>query len=114
MSSDAEKLKQTVKHVVELLVFSKFNELEKFSKGKHLKAGEIEETLKDYLTLAFPPDSVFEELDIIKIDSTNPDEWSVRFDLWTEEGLSDLSLEVTLIKTNAGLFDVEVDNIHVL
>ena len=65
--------------------------------------------------LVTPPDSAFEDLDIIKIVDQVPESWSVNFTLWTEkEGLSDLTLETTLTDNNEELLTVEVDGIHVL
>lgn len=115
MNSDDERLKLTVKRVVELLVLGRFDALEKLSKGNRLTANEMREAVMDFpATFVMPVNNVFENLDVIEIGNTNPTEWSVRFDLWTKEGRSDLSLELTLIKTNSKLFNVEIDSIHVL
>ena len=66
-------------------------------------------------TIITPPESAFEDLDIIDIKGATPRAWSVRFDFWTkEEGLSDLSLELTLINGEEELLNVEIDNIHVV
>jgi len=62
-----------------------------------------------------PPESWFQNIDVIEIEGRAPRQWSVRFDLWTaEEGRSDLTLELTLTENNKELYGVEIDNIHVL
>ncbi|MGD8619980.1 MAG: hypothetical protein PVH54_12445 [Gammaproteobacteria bacterium] len=76
----------------------------------------MEVAIKEYGSMiVMPPSKAFEDLDIIEIEGSSPKSWSVRFDFWTEEeGLSDLSLELTLISSEEDLLKVEIDNIHVL
>lgn len=52
-------------------------------------------------------------IDAVRISGSNPPAWSVTASTYTEEeGLSDLSLELTLIKAGDD-FRVEIDNLHV-
>ena len=90
--------------------------LERVSHSVRLTASEMELAVKEYgSVIVMPPSKSFDDLDIIEIEGASPKSWSVRFDLWTEkEGLSDLSLELTLISSEEDLLKVEIDNIHVL
>lgn len=110
------KVELTLKHVILLLADKNYEALDNLSKGVRLTANDIELAASDYSgTITMPPDSAFEDLDVIEIDNSNPIAWSVRFDLWTKEGgVSDLSLELTLISSNYELLNVEIDNLHVL
>lgn len=112
----AKKIQLTTKHVVQLLIERKYDELESLSKGIRLKAEEIEVAIREYgRHLTIPSESQYSNLDVIEILGSNPRAWSVRFDLWTEEeGRSDLSLELTLIEVPGPMLQVEVDNLHVL
>jgi hypothetical protein len=52
---------------------------------------------------------------VVEIDNAVPEAWSVYLDLWTaEEGRSDLTLELTLRDSPAGIYSVELDDLHVL
>jgi hypothetical protein len=109
-------LNNAVRHIVELLVNGKYEELEVLSGGNRLKAKDFHEALIDYgATLEMPPDSEYEKIDAIKIENSTPQRWSVRFALWTrEEGRSDLSLEMTIIQNGDGSVSYEIDDLHVL
>ena len=65
--------------------------------------------------LILPPADAFDNLDVVEVEGTQPREWSVNVGLWTaEEGRSDLTLELTLREGEEEIFDVEIDNVHVL
>lgn len=112
-----DKIKMTILNIVELLVKSKYESIVKLTQGIRLQSTDIREAIGEYgRTLIMPPDSEYENLvDIIEVNNKEPREWSVRFDLWTqEEGRSDLSLEMTLRESDIELMYVELDDIHVL
>jgi hypothetical protein len=61
-----------------------------------------------------PPEDAFEFMVVIEVRDTQPRRWSVAMPLWTrEEGRSDLSLELTIIRGKES-FEIELDDIHVL
>lgn len=66
-------------------------------------------------TLQNLPDSLYDELDVIKVSSATLPTWSITVPLWTkEEGRSDLTLECTVIDNGLQELDIEIDNLHVL
>jgi len=114
--SSAPKLKATVRRVVSLLVQDDYEALERLTNGVRLTAAGMAEGVRKYGgNLILPPDDVFDNLDVIAVDGTQPKEWSVNVDLWTaKQGRSDLTLELTLRESGKEIHDVEIDNIHVL
>ncbi len=106
----------TIKNIINLLVSKEYQKLEELSKGIRLNQYEIKQSITDYSDeLIFPLSDDLKNIDVIEIIDSNPQSWSVRYDLWTKkEGRSDLSLEVTLIDNNEKLLNIEIDNIHVL
>jgi hypothetical protein len=66
--------------------------------------------------IKIPKEKLASQLDIIKIDNLYPDEWSVNTKIWTREdkGISDYTLELTLINNDKEFMDIELDGLHVL
>jgi len=110
-----EQLRQPVREVIELLVTRRYAELEALTKGVRLSANEIGKAISDYgRQLIMPPDDAFRFLDATEVQGAQPPRWSATMPLWTsEDGRSDLSLELTLIRVQK-TFDIELDDIHVL
>ena len=113
---NSEKLNFAVKTVTDYLAQGEYEELERLSNGIRLKANEIETAVVDYGRKIEPlPDTVYEELDVVEVDGSEPKQWSVNVPVFTfEEGRSDLTLELTIIDSCSGLYTVEVDDLHVL
>jgi hypothetical protein len=105
-----------IRRVVSLLVSGDYRTIEKLTAATRLDAEVISRAIYEYgHTLVVPPDSAFENLDVIEVHESTPKRWSVRVNLWTEEeGCSDLSLELTLIESKDSDMLIEVDNLHVL
>jgi hypothetical protein len=116
MDSKQAQLKSAVMELLDLLIEQNYVGVERLTKGVRLSAQLIESAITTYgRTLAAPPASELDRLDAVQIAGVQPNAWSVRVDLWTEEeGRSDLSLEATFRERSDGTFDVEVDDIHVL
>jgi hypothetical protein len=116
MISKELRIKNMVHGIVGLLVQGEYDALESLSQGHRLAATEISEAVRSYCrNLIMPPDSSFNNLDIVEIDGAEPKEWDVNVDLWTvEEGRSDLTLELRLKEIGEEKYSVEIDNIHVL
>ena len=110
------KIKKTLLKIISLLVNCDYDAIAKLTKGVRLQAMHIKDAVEEYeKTLILPPDTAYDNLDIIEIENSVPRKWSIRFDLWTkEEGRSDLSIELTLIDSEEDLMIVELDNIHTL
>jgi hypothetical protein len=114
--SEHIKIKATVHLIATMLVHADYDNLENLTDGRRLTATEIVEGVREYgRTLVMPPENAFDNLDVIEVEGANPREWSVNLNLWTaEEGQSDLTLELTLRENEKEIYDVEIDNIHVL
>jgi len=108
-------LQKQVGEIVSLLVEGRFGEIESLTNGMRLPAEQIKAAVGEYgRTLVLPPADAFSLMDVIEIRNASPPSWSIIMPLWTkEEGRSDLSLELTLVKEGLG-FKVELDDIHVL
>lgn len=89
-------IKNELKHIIQLIVSGNYAEVENYTNNIRMTADEVQECIEDYgCKIVFPPDSAFEDLDIIEVNASTQKEWSVRFTLWTEEeGKSDLSLDM--------------------
>jgi len=113
---NTEKLHRTVKMVINLLADKKHKEIEQLCKGVRLNAEDIEYAVKEYGMEIIPlPMEGYEKLDIIEVTDSDPKEWSVNVPIYTsEEGMSDLTLELSLIDNSSEIYRVEVDNLHVL
>lgn len=110
-----EEIRTRVAQVVKLLVEEKFSELEFLTNGVRLSAEEIKSAILSYKRkLVQPPEDAFDCMDLVEVQNSRPQQFSVRMPLWTvEEGRSDLSVELTLI-AQTGDWKIELDDIHVL
>lgn len=100
------------RYVVKLLVERRFDELEEASNGVRLSASEMEEALEDVgRPLVMPPEPSWNNINATAIRNW-PGAYSVKVDLWTSLGRSDLMVELTLHIKN-GKPVIEVDDIGV-
>ena len=113
---NTEKLNNTVKMVTELLAGKKYKEIESLCNGVRLNAEEIAYAVKEYgREIISLPKEGYKKLDIIEVTDSSPKEWSVNVPIYTsEEGMSDLTLELLLIDSLSDLYNIEVDDLHVL
>ena len=116
--NEPTRIRQTVETVLKQLVGGSYQAIEELTRTKQLTSAQIEAAVAEYGgTLIMPPDAVLAKLDVIQVRGEQPPRYSVRCDLYTsEEGRSDLTLELTLIDNNpnAAQLEVEIDGIHVL
>ena len=108
-------LKVPVRQIVKLLVTGEYERVAQITGGKRLDAASIEGAIREYgRTLIMPPDSAFDEMDVVAIENARTPCWSVRMSFWTaEENRSDLSIELRLTEAE-GRITIELDDIHVL
>jgi hypothetical protein len=104
-----------VRAVVHLLVRREYHVIESLTGGSRLAAAEIEDAVSAYpATLVLPPSWADVPLDVVALEGVDPPGWAVVIPMWTrEEGLSDLSLELTVFSDGAG-YRIELDDLHVL
>jgi hypothetical protein len=108
--------REAVDQVIALLVSKRYQELEFLTRGARLPAVEIEAAVTSYgRTLALLPQSGDRRTDIVELRGSDPPSWSVVQPLRTiEEGWSDLSLELTVMRLPDGTLRIELDDIHVI
>jgi hypothetical protein len=114
--ADSWPFEAVVREIVEQLAAGKYAELERRTGGVRLSAGELATAVATYRRrLVAPKDGAEMELDVVPIRGAEPKAWSVDVPLWTEEeGRSDLTLQLTIRPGRAGVFVVEIDDLHVL
>ena len=106
-------IEETVRTIYALLLNRQYQQIETLTEGIRLTAQEIEELISDYgRNLASYPEKV--EFDVIEITGYDPRSWSVVAPVYTIEGLSDLSIEMTLSQKGADILKIKLDSIHVL
>lgn len=104
---------RTVRLIYSLLLDKSYFELVSLTNVTRLSAYEIEKCINEYgcKLVAYPEDI---KLDVIEVTGSNPKEWSVIAPVYTsEEGLSDLILELSLTENGGAILKVELDNIRV-
>jgi hypothetical protein len=112
---DPVKASLTVQRVLNFLVRGDYWAVDRITDGQRLSASDIEHAIAEYgRRLVHPPlDGLLRS--VVEIEGSSPTRWSVYVDLWTaEEGRSDLTMELTLSDSSGEMYDVEIDNIHVL
>ncbi len=98
------------RYVMKLLVERRFAELETASHGVRLSADGMEDALADLgKPLVMPPATAWQRMESSAIRN-RPGAYSVRMDLWTASGKSDLCVELTLYSRN-GRPVIEVEDI---
>jgi hypothetical protein len=112
---DAQKVSRTIKGLLDHLIRGDYATVENLTKGQRLSADEIERAIAGYGRRLVPPPPHTPPRSVVEIEESYPTRWSVYVDLWTsEEGRSDLSLELTLTDSGRNTYDIQIDNIHVL
>jgi hypothetical protein len=113
---DKSKISDTVRRLVEMLVAEDYDGIEEATQGCRLTAEQLRQAVEEYgRELQMPPEVVFHNLDVNEIEAAIPRAEWVLVDLWTvEEGRSDLTLEIRLTDTGGALYDIEINNLHVL
>jgi hypothetical protein len=113
---DKLKIRDAVRRLAKMLVAEDYDGLEEATQGRRLTAEQLREAVEEYgRELQMPLEVVFDNLDVIEIEGAIPRAAWVLVDLWTvEEGRSDLTLEIRLTDTGGELYDMEIDNLHVL
>ncbi len=113
-----QQIVNTVRKMISLLVEKRYSEIVSWTNGNGYPEDQIAAAIVDHdVTVVYPPDSFYpSQIDVVRIDNTCSQEWSVAFPLWTiEEGESDLSVELTCTQGD-GLVcaNIDFDTIHVL
>lgn len=112
--SQSEKLQRTLRIIVSLLVGLDFERLASLTRGIRLSADDMRRAVAEYgRTLVMPPGPEI-DADVVEVTGSRPTRWSVVVPLYTrEEGPSDLSLELSLVDSDADQLEVAIDDLHV-
>jgi hypothetical protein len=112
-----ESVKKAIESLLMRLVHREYDQVEMMTGGNRLTSEEIAEAIADYgRTLTFPSVDLFglKGATATEVIGSPTNGWFIVLPLWTEEeGESDLSIEITAIKTDRGI-TLELDSIHVL
>jgi len=110
-----EALRGAIRRIVNLLVANEYGTVVQTCSKTRLSADDIRAVVKDYgRRLVAPPASAYANLDAVRVTGAGAPRWSVRAPLYTAgEGMSDLTLELTIVRTDTSL-EVELEDIHVL
>jgi len=113
---DKLKIRDTVRRLVEMLVAEDYDAIEEATRGRRLTAEQLGQAVDEYgRELQMPPQVVFHNFGVNETEGAIPRAWWVLVDLWTvDEGRSDLTLEIRITHTGGELYDIEIDNLHVL
>lgn len=108
-------MESIVRNLMALIVRGQYEEAVRSCSASRLTAEDLREVIRTYgRKLVELPEHVYERLDVIGILDSNRPAWSVHVPLWSEEeGLSDLTLELTVIKDGMQ-WHVELDDLHPL
>jgi hypothetical protein len=112
----SSQIRTAVSMTVNLLVRGQYDVLESMTRGKWLSAGQLRQAVTEYPhRLVQPPDSAWENLDVMHAMDLEPATFLVDFPLWTDdEGLSDLTLQLRLVEAYPSAFETEITDLHVL
>ncbi|MFN8367725.1 MAG: hypothetical protein U0Y96_10880 [Candidatus Kapaibacterium sp.] len=106
---------EKIQEIITLFVKEEYRLIEELTGGVNLKAIEIEQAVREYgRTVVEPPITIQELVEMVKVESDLDCKWNIVVPFYTsEEGRSDLSLELT-IELKDSNFIVELNDIHVL
>lgn len=110
-----ELLKATARSLAEKLACGEYEAVIAASSASRLTADELRDVVREYgRTFVAPPETAYQDLDVVAVRGATQPTWSVRAPLWTkEEGRSDLTLELTIVLNNDRP-SFELDDLHVL
>lgn len=113
---NAAKAKRTIEAVLVHVVAQDFDALVRLAPGSRITATDLKAALLEYGRIPVMPPSVSDlRVDVVAVRNSHPQSWSVNLPLWTkEEGMSDLTLEMHFTESDAEVYAVEIDDLHVL
>jgi hypothetical protein len=116
METPVHRLKEKVVNIANLLALRNYDQVVDESQESRLSASDLHSAIEQYgRTLVSPPATAYDNLDAIQISSCQCPTWSVRAPIWTmEEGMSDLTLELTIMVVDENHTEVEIEDLHVL
>jgi hypothetical protein len=113
---DPGKFRDTVSALTDRLATGDYEGLCRLARASRLSSADVKRVVQDYGRHLIPlPSAALEAIDLVPVSNSHPQRWSIVVPLWTtEEGRSDLSLELTVEDSSALAYAVELDDLHVL
>tara|TARA_R110001592_G_scaffold254129_2_gene517451 strand:+ start:18985 stop:19308 length:324 start_codon:yes stop_codon:yes gene_type:complete len=107
-------MEESIRHLYSLLCSSEYSKVYWLTSGNRLSVEEMGRAISEYGDELIPyPEEI--QLDVIEILNTSPKAWSVTAPVYTQnEGLSDLSIELTATENSKGSYVLSLDDIRVL
>ena len=111
---DQENMQAVVRSLITQIVNRDFEAAVRSCSSSRLSADDLREVIRTYgCKLIDLPEHAYDRLDVIEITDSNPPAWSVHVPLWSEEeGLSDLTLQLTIEK-DRNQWNIELDDLLV-
>ncbi len=110
------KAKKTTEAVLRHLVSGDTEGLLRLASKSRLSAEEVRGAITSYgRRLVVPAEPLEKLIDAVEVTGALPRCWSVNLPLWTEEeGRSDLTLEMHFTDSSSELYEVTIEDLHVL
>lgn len=114
MIKEAWPFEPDVREIVALLAQRDYAAIERRCGANRLSAVDMASAVAQYgRRIAIPPDNATPPLEVAPL--LTGDGWAVDVPLWTtEEGRSDLTLQLTVRRAPDGGYAIEIDDLHVL
>jgi hypothetical protein len=109
-------IETAIRVIVDLLTRGQFDAVERITRGRRLSAERLAAAITSYgRTLVSPGESWWASVEVTPIDAGDRASFHIAAPLWTtEEGLSDLTVELRLVESAPQVYETEVLDIHVL
>src|SRR5436190_4377095 len=112
--SPIETLRNVSRELVAELARRDYDAMVGRCRKSRMTSADLSHVIRDYgCAVVEPPADTYDSLDAVKVERAPIPTWSVRVPVWTTEGRSDLTLELT-IAIGPGRTEVELDDLHVL
>jgi hypothetical protein len=107
-----QEVKDIVRRAVGMLAAGEFDELEQWTAGQRLSAGEMAQALERYgVRFVLPPDDdLFSETEFYDVSGDQPAYYAETI-LWSERGPTDLQLRLDVSETGPGQYSVGVNDL---
>ena len=112
------RIRDVVQRMMELLAAGRYEEVERWTQGNRVPAGDMERTVNEYpATFLSPPRSAYSEEEgmlIDEVENASDPTYMIDMPFWSrEEGRSDLEVRLTVVLRADGTFNVSLDDILV-
>ncbi len=115
-SIEAQKVWAAVTKLTGRLAQLDYDGFCQLARTSRLSALEIESRIQQYgRSVCQLPQGALNGIKWVPISGSEPQKWRVVVPLWTkQEGRSDLTLELTLVDSPKEIYEIEIDDLHVL